>query len=68
MQMFSSCSSRSIGSVLLSKAGCFEDLASCGNYVVEGDEECDAGGEGDTCCTNQCTLMDEADCRYGVNT
>jgi hypothetical protein len=29
----------------------------CGNGILEGTEQCDAGSEPDTCCTSTCTLV-----------
>lgn len=64
LQTFSICSRRSIGEVLLNKASCFEDPASvCGDYQVVEGEDCDAGEEGDQCCTPQCTLTQGSECR-----
>ena len=36
--------------------------AVCGNHVVEEGEECDAGPEGNACCTAQCKLAPTATC------
>jgi len=63
--MFSPCSRRSIGAVLLSKGGCFRGRSPtvCGDYRVDSsDEECDAGPDGDACCTRQCMLTPGANC------
>ena len=39
----------------------------CGNFVVEDDEECDAGhGRDDPCCDDNCKLRPEANCRWVV--
>ena len=63
--MFSECSRRSIGAVLTSKGGCFEIPPSiCGDYQVDDDtEQCDAGPEGDNCCTSDCSLRNPVVCR-----
>ncbi len=62
VQMFSDCSRRSVGNVLLNKAGCFIDRL-CGDYLVDEGEDCDAGTEGDSCCTSQCKFTEGALCR-----
>lgn len=37
----------------------------CGDYRVDSsNEECDAGPDGDVCCTRQCMLTPGANCRY----
>ena len=36
----------------------------CGNFRVEGDEQCDGGPEGDQCCTRDCEFHPGAICRY----
>ena len=40
----------------------------CGNFAVEGEEECDGGFVGmfndNSCCNTNCKLVEEADCRY----
>lgn len=42
--------------------------AFCGNGIVDGDEECDAGTNSkiglDKCCTPECKLKPTATCRY----
>ncbi|XP_067938155.1 ADAM 17-like protease isoform X2 [Watersipora subatra] len=51
---FSSCSSASIGQVLKNKkSDCFSEMTSStkGNFRRDEDEECDAGLNGDSCCT-----------------
>ncbi len=60
------CSRRAIGAVLLSKANCFgeaSDMVRCGNFLKESDEECDAGPQGDNCCSSACQLKAGASCR-----
>ena len=37
-------------------------LTVCGNGRIEGDEECDAGFNGDSCCTSFCKLQIGALC------
>ncbi|KAK3082731.1 hypothetical protein FSP39_003734 [Pinctada imbricata] len=58
--IFSSCSKRYIYNVIKTKSSsCFKDRKSsavCGNGRIEGTEECDAGWNGDTCCTADCHL------------
>lgn len=65
LQTFSECSRRSIGEVLLSKSSCFQAPQTvCGDYQVNGNEACDVGPDGDSCCTSLCTLTDGSQCRY----
>ncbi|XP_062584922.1 ADAM 17-like protease [Saccostrea cucullata] len=65
-QIFSSCSKRYIYNVIKTKGpGCFTEsstLTVCGNGRMEGTEECDAGFNGDNCCTSQCKLRAGAIC------
>lgn len=65
-QIFSSCSRRYIYNVIKSKGpGCFTEsntLTVCGNGRIEADEECDAGFNGDHCCSSQCKLQSGAIC------
>nr|XP_022321266.1 ADAM 17-like protease isoform X1 [Crassostrea virginica] len=65
-QIFSSCSKRYIYNVIKTKGpGCFTEsnsLTVCGNGRIEGDEECDAGFNGDSCCTSFCKLQSGALC------
>ena len=35
----------------------------CGNWRVEGEEECDAGRDGDSCCDSSCRLTRGSICR-----
>ena len=65
-QVFSSCSRRAIGTVLLTKAFCFGAVSDvrCGNYRLEFGESCDTGPNGDSCCTASCQLQNGALCRY----
>lgn len=52
--------------MLVNKASCFsERRAVCGDYQVDDDgtEDCDAGSDGDQCCTRECTLTAGAQCR-----
>ncbi|KNC87370.1 hypothetical protein SARC_00511 [Sphaeroforma arctica JP610] len=62
---FSVCSVASIRSVLTAKVEkqCFMPYPGqyCGNGLLEGDEQCDAFGEGN-CCTSDCKLKDGAVC------
>lgn len=37
-------------------------LTVCGNGRIEGDEECDSGFNGDSCCTSFCKLQSGALC------
>lgn len=61
--VFSNCSRRSIGIVLINKGQCFvEPSAVCGDYQVSEGEACDAGREGDRCCTARCTLTEGSVC------
>ncbi|XP_065897952.1 ADAM 17-like protease isoform X2 [Dysidea avara] len=64
--LLSNCSRSMIAKVLnTSKVNCFVDAQStkCGNFVVEDDEECDAGhGRDDPCCDDNCKLRPEANC------
>ena len=65
-QEFSRCSRSAVGDVLKAKGSCFRDRGPvCGDYLVEGMEKCDAGPEGDLCCTSSCQLNDmiSAQCR-----
>ncbi|XP_070186464.1 ADAM 17-like protease [Littorina saxatilis] len=68
---FSTCSRRDIGVVLASKAkGCFsrtpDETSTCGNGLIDPEEECDAGYLGkfglDPCCSSQCFLVSTATC------
>ncbi|KAF6023261.1 ADAM17 [Bugula neritina] len=62
---FSACSKASIGQVLTNKADiCFKEMSSPtrGNFKQDADEECDAGLQGDACCTNDQKLKLGADC------
>ena len=36
----------------------------CGNWLVEGDEDCDSGPGGDDCCDSTCVLRVNASCRW----
>ena len=64
----SKCSLRKIGREI--PAWCFVDRTKlrtfCGNGLVEGDEQCDAGTFGlhgkDKCCTSDCNFQDGANC------
>ena len=52
---------------------CVEEESLCGNYEVEGEEECDAGLEGmfgimEECCGSNCKLKPGAVCRYIIHT
>lgn len=39
----------------------------CGNFVLEDEEQCDAGiNRNDKCCNDQCMLKPGANCRFGV--
>lgn len=66
---FSPCSLIAIDSVLHEKANCFvtKKQAFCGNFLVEDDEECDAGisyasDDGSKCCDRNCKLKPKAVC------
>lgn len=67
---FSICSKRLIEPVLRSKSPiCFKEVSGtawCGNYRIDGDEQCDAGYEGrnnnDRCCDSSCRLKAGALC------
>ncbi|XP_056012005.1 ADAM 17-like protease [Ostrea edulis] len=65
-QIFSSCSKRYIYNVIKAKGpGCFTEsntLTVCGNGRIEANEECDAGFNGDRCCTPDCQLQNGALC------
>ena len=63
--MFSECSRGSIGQVLVSKGRCFSERRPvCGDYqIAPGVEVCDAGPEGDDCCTTSCMLEEGKECR-----
>lgn len=64
LQIFSPCSRRSIGEVLVNKATCFMEPSSvCGDFQVAEGEACDAGSVGDECCTAQCTFTEGSICR-----
>lgn len=68
-QLFSNCSKQSIVKRLRSKApSCFKErnVNVCGNSRVEQGEQCDPGllhFNSDPCCTEDCRLRDEAQCR-----
>lgn len=36
----------------------------CGNWLVEGEEDCDSGPGGDVCCTGDCRFKGNANCRW----
>ena len=36
----------------------------CGDYRIDEGEDCDAGPDGDTCCTVTCELTANSNCRY----
>lgn len=66
---FSTCSKANILAVLKNKIRkCFTERSNayCGNYAVEGDEECDGGVDGikgkDQCCNSKCRFRDKAVC------
>ncbi|ELU11170.1 hypothetical protein CAPTEDRAFT_157290 [Capitella teleta] len=66
-KMFSPCSKRAMGAVLLSKSkSCFTEKSSgfCGNFEVEEGEECDVGlgVQSDPCCSDECKLRPGAKC------
>ncbi|ELU11171.1 hypothetical protein CAPTEDRAFT_224264 [Capitella teleta] len=66
-KLFSPCSRRSIGAVLLTKSkSCFSEKSSgfCGNLVIEEGEECDVGFglQNDPCCSVDCKLRPGAQC------
>ncbi len=69
VQLFSTCSKRSIVKRLMSKApSCFKqrNINVCGNSRVEQGEECDPGLlhiNSDRCCTTDCKLRAGAQCR-----
>lgn len=48
---------RVVGSACYTSVG-----ATCGNYLIEPGEECDAGPSGDSCCTSSCALHSTAYC------
>lgn len=57
--LFSNCSLTNIGTQLTRKRNtCFiaKPTGFCGNGLLEGSEACDAGIDGDACCTSSCTL------------
>ena len=69
LQMFSSCSKKSIHRTIGIKAQeCFKERNNkvCGNSRVDEGEECDPGllyQQADPCCSADCKLKDGAKCR-----
>ncbi|XP_071103682.1 ADAM 17-like protease [Haliotis cracherodii] len=65
--IFSPCSRRYVSDVLRAKAfKCFverkDNVPYCGNGIVDNLENCDAGPDGDDCCTSQCRFKSGASC------
>lgn len=64
LQMFSPCSSRSIGEVLLNKAAnCFTPPQTCGDFRVDSGEDCDVGQDQNNPCCRNCRFINNAQCR-----
>lgn len=63
-KFFSPCSIRNITLVLQSKGSCFttNPTGFCGDYLVNNNEQCDAGIGGDACCSTTCTFIGNATC------